>query len=151
MADSLSSSGDTTMEALRSAFGATWPSYVTVNLMTMDGGPSADVCVVAGGACEMGQSAVHAAYNLRDRWGVPFENIELTPMIGGNDVQGESFTLGDVDTVVAFALANHLAGFHYWSYDRDVACPAGPASPTCNSLGGAGAYGFLHRALAAAR
>ena len=51
----------------------------------------------------------------------------------------------DVNTVASFVLGNHLAGVHFWSYDRDVDCPPGSASPTCNSIGGAGAHGFLKR------
>jgi len=70
-------------------------------------------------------------------------------MIGGNDVSDEHFTLADVDTMVRFAIGNRLAGIHYWSYDRDLDCPPGFASPTCNSLGGVGPYGFLRRFLAA--
>jgi hypothetical protein len=96
----------------------------------------------------MGQSAMQAAYNLHDHWGVPWSNIELTPMIGGNDVQSNVFTLQDTDEMTAFAIAHSLAGVHYWSYDRDVDCPPGSASPTCNSLGGAGPHGFLRRFLA---
>jgi hypothetical protein len=144
--DSFNTYGDTTMAAMHTAFGDTWPSYVTVALMTMDyGSPSAGVCVVAGAKCDMGQSALQAAYNLHDHWNVPWANIELTPMIGGNDVAGEQFTLQDGDAVAAFAIAKGLAGVHYWSYDRDNDCPAGSASPTCNSLGGAGTRGFLAR------
>jgi hypothetical protein len=128
---------------------ATWPSYVTVNLLTMDyGGPSPGVCVVADGKCDMGQSAIQAAYNLHDHWGVPMANIELTPMIGGNDVQTNVFTLQDTDEMTHFAITNKLAGVHYWSYDRDIDCPPGSASPTCNSLGGVGAHGFLARFIA---
>jgi hypothetical protein len=142
--------GEWTMNAMRATFGQTWPSYVTVNLMTMDyGSPGAGVCVVSGGLCDMGQSAIQAAYNLHDHWGVPWSNIELTPMIGGNDVQDEHFTLQDTDEMAAFAIARGLAGVHYWSYDRDVDCPPGAASPICNSLGGVGAHGFLRRFLAA--
>jgi hypothetical protein len=38
---------------------------------------------------------------------------------------------------------------HYWSYDRDVDCAVGAASPTCNSMGTgyAGARGYLSRFL----
>ncbi|NVB82197.1 MAG: glycosyl hydrolase [Kofleriaceae bacterium] len=142
--------GDWTMNAMRATFGQTWPSYVTVNLMTMDyGSPGPGVCVVSGGICDMGQSAIQAAYNLHDHWNIPWSNIELTPMIGGNDVQGEQFTLQDTDETTAFAIARGLAGVHYWSYDRDLDCPPGAASPICNSLGGVGAHGFLRRFLAA--
>ena len=97
----------------------------------------------------MGQSALQAAYNLADHWGVPYASIELTPMIGGNDAQSEQFTLGDADTVAGFAKAKGLAGVHYWSYDRDVDCPPGSASPICNSIGNAGVRGYLKRFLAA--
>jgi chitinase len=152
--DSFNVYGDEAMAAVESALGfsgaaSTWPSFLTINLMTMDyGAASAGICVVKGGACEMGESAVQAAYNLHDRWGVPYSGIELTPMIGGNDVTSESFALPDADTLARFAVAQGLAGVHYWSYDRDTDCPAGSASPTCNSIGGAGAYGYLKRFLA---
>jgi hypothetical protein len=95
----------------------------------------------------MGQSALQAAYNLHDKWGVPWSGVELTPMIGGNDVAGESFTLADADAVANFAVAQKLAGVHHWSYDRDTDCPAGAASPTCNSIGTAGAHGYMKRFL----
>ncbi|WP_437982879.1 glycosyl hydrolase [Sorangium sp. So ce117] len=152
---SLNVLGDAAMAAVADVFGfdgsaATWPSYVTVNLMTMNyGSPGPGVCVVSGGQCDMGQSAIQAAYNLHDHFGVPYANIELTPMIGGNDVRGELYTLTDVDETAAFARSQGLAGVHYWSYDRDVDCPIGAASPVCNSLGNAGTRGFLARFLAA--
>ncbi|MCB9564421.1 MAG: glycosyl hydrolase [Kofleriaceae bacterium] len=150
-APSLNVHGTDTLQAMRATFGDTWPAFVTVDLMTMDyGGPSPGVCVVVDGACQMGQSAVQAAHNLNATFGVPYEAIELTPMIGGNDVQGELFTLDDVDTVMAFAIDQGLAGVHWWSYDRDVDCDQGFASPTCNSIGGAGPRGYLNRFLAAA-
>ena len=89
--DSFNVYGTWTMTAVKNGLGfsgapATWPSYVTVNLMTMDyGAAGPGICVVSGGECQMGQSALQAAYNLRDKWGVPFSAIELPPMIGGND------------------------------------------------------------------
>jgi hypothetical protein len=151
--DSFNTYGDNVMAAVKSTLGFTgsassWPSYLTVDLMTMDyGSPSAGVCVVASGQCDMGQSALQAAYNLHDVWGVPYSAIELTPMVGQNDASTEQFKLADVDTVAQFAISQGLAGVHYWSYDRDVDCAAGSASPTCNSMGSgyAGAHGFLMR------
>jgi hypothetical protein len=151
---SLNAHGVHTLAAVSSVLGftgtpATWPSYVTVNLMVMDYGTAGPgVCVVNGGICDMGQSAIQAAFNLRDRFGIPFSHIELTPMIGGNDVVSEHFTLADTDTMTSFAIARGLAGVHYWSYDRDIDCARGPASPVCNSLGGVGPHGFLRRFLA---
>jgi hypothetical protein len=146
--DSLNTYGDEVLSAVKSTFGSSWPSNVTVNLMTMDyGSPSPGVCVVSGGSCAMGQSAIQAAYNLHDKWGVPYGAIELTPMIGGNDVSSEVFTLADADSIAQFAKSQGLAGIHYWSYDRDNDCPPGAASPTCNSYGAAGSHGFLKRLL----
>jgi chitinase len=151
--DSFNVYGDDSLAAVESTLGfdgtaATWPSYLTVNLMTMDyGGASDSVCVVSGGTCQMGQSALQAAYNLHDHWGVPYSAIELTPMIGQNDASDEKLTLADADTIAAFALAQGLAGVHYWSYDRDVDCAAGSASSTCSSMGAgyAGPAGYLQR------
>jgi chitinase len=154
--DGFNPSGDQVMAVVAKAFAfsgtpASWPSYLTVNLMTMDYGSAAiaSICVVSGGACQMGQSAIQAAYNLHDKWGVPYAGIELTPMIGGNDAITESFTLSDADAVAHFAATQGLAGVHYWSYDRDVDCPPGYASPTCNSIGGTGPHGYLKRFQAA--
>jgi hypothetical protein len=157
VADSFNTYGDQALGAVRATLGfdgtpATWPSYVTVNVMTMDyGAPSAGVCVVSGGVCQMGQSALQAAYNLHDKWGVPYTAVELTPMIGQNDAAGEKFTLQDADAIAAFAIAEKLAGVHYWSYDRDTDCGAGGASSTCSSMGTgyAGPRGYLSRFLKA--
>jgi hypothetical protein len=149
--DSLNTYGDDVLTAVQGAFGSAWPTFVTVDLMTMDyGSASAGVCVVSGGRCAMGPSAIQAAYNLHDKWGVPYANIELTPMIGQNDASSEQFTLADADTVASFAIAQGLAGVHFWSYDRDVDCAAGSASSTCNSMGSgyAGPHGFLKRFVA---
>jgi chitinase len=151
--DDLNVYGREALSALKSKLGftgasSTWPTYVTINLMTMDyGSPSKGVCVVGSGGCDMGQSAMQAAYNLHDKWAVPYENIELTPMIGGNDTSGEAFTLPNADTVKSFAASRRLAGVHYWSYDRDIDCAMGSASPTCNTMGSgyAGPYGYLQR------
>jgi hypothetical protein len=148
--DSLNVYGDNVIAAVKSTFGATWPSFVTVDLMTMDfGSASNGVCVVSGGSCQMGQSALQAAYNLHDRWGVPYASIELTPMLGQNDNSAEQLTLADADTVAHFAISQGLAGVHYWSYDRDIDCAAGSASATCNSMGTgyAGPHGYLKRFL----
>jgi chitinase len=153
--DSFNTYGDETLAAVKSVLGfngsaSTWPSYLTVDLMTMDyGSASAGVCVVSGGSCQMGQSAIQAAYNLHDVWGVPYSAIELTPMLGGNDVSSEQFTLSDADTISSFAKSQGLAGIHYWSYDRDVDCAQGSASATCNSMGSgyAGPHGYLKRFL----
>ncbi|HET7301104.1 MAG TPA: carbohydrate-binding protein [Oleiagrimonas sp.] len=107
----------------------------TINLMVMDfGSASPGVCVVSGGQCDMGQSAIQAAENLEHSFGIPASRIELTPMIGVNDVSSELFTVGDVDTVINYATSHGLSGVHFWSLDRDTPCSGGYASPTCNSV-----------------
>ncbi|MBA8815151.1 chitodextrinase [Microbacterium halimionae] len=109
----------------------------TINLMVMDfGAANAVNCVLAGATCDMGASAIQGAVNLQHSFGIPLDKIELTPMIGMNDVRDEVFTLDDVDTVVDYAISNGLAGIHFWSLDRDVPCsPANAwASPICNSV-----------------
>jgi chitinase len=115
----------------------------TVNLMAMDyGSASAYNCIVVSGACEMGQSAVQAAEDLHSQFSVPYSQIEITPMIGGNDSQGETFTIADVATVSSFVKQNGLAGVHFWSFDRDKDCAPGSSSSTCNTYGTAGTLGF---------
>jgi hypothetical protein len=96
----------------------------------------------------MGLSANQAALNLHSYYGVPYGQIELTPMIGGNDTSDETFTIADVTTVSAFAKQNGLSGLHFWSFDRDTDCAPGYASPTCNTYGQAGTLGFTTRFLA---
>jgi hypothetical protein len=112
----------------------------TINLMVMDyGSAGAGVCVVQGGVCNMGQSAIQAALNLEHTYGIAPSHIELTPMIGLNDVASETFTISDVDTVTSYVVNQGMAGVHFWSLDRDTPCPGGStgyASPTCNSVGG---------------
>ncbi|WP_232437924.1 hypothetical protein [Burkholderia ubonensis] len=52
--------------------------------------------------------------NLHDHWGVPYSQMELTPMIGGNDVAGETVTPADADMAGALAAARSGApGFRY--------------------------------------
>lgn len=140
--DSFNTYGDWVMQAIQT-YGL---KNYTIDLMTMDyGSAGPGNCVVANGACEMGQSAVQAAMNLHDHWGVPYSQIELTPMIGGNDVSGETFTPADAGIVAAFVQQNGLAGLHFWSFDRDVDCAPGAASPTCNSIGGVGTLGYTNQ------
>jgi hypothetical protein len=123
-------------------------NHYTINLMTMDyGGTSAANCVVVNGACEMGPSAIQAATNVEHTYGIAASHIELTPMIGQNDSQGEITTLADIDAITNYATANGLAGVHFWSLDRDTPCAAGSASATCNSYPSVGVLGYTNEIL----
>ncbi|WP_431030806.1 carbohydrate-binding protein [Plantibacter sp. RU18] len=142
----LNGTGDTVMKAIH----ASTLSNYTINLMTMDYGTAApNACVVVNGACDMGASAIQAAVNLQHSYGTPLTKIELTPMLGVNDVVSNVFTLADVDTVTSYVVANKLAGLHYWSLDRDTPCPAGQTavSATCSSMSGTPALAYTNRFL----
>lgn len=118
-----------------------------INLMVMDFGAAAPaVCVVREGRCDMAASAQQAARNLHQKLGVPLAQIELTPMIGINDVVDNIFMPGDAIRLANFVKTEKLGGLHYWSLDRDTPCTDGKAqvSPTCNGIQG-------HTALAFAR
>jgi chitinase len=122
-----------------------------VNLMTMDYGSAiASNCTLgSNGKCDMAQSAIQAAIDLHTYYGTPYSQIELTPMIGGNDATDEIFTTANITTMSNWAKANGIAGVHFWSLDRDKDCAPGYASATCNSYGAAGTWGFTNGFLSA--
>ena len=127
----VNSLGDMVVKAVK----ASTLSNYTINLMTMDyGAPSSSVCVVSNGSCDMAQTAIQAAVNLEHTYGISPNKIELTPMIGVNDVSSENFSIANADTLTSYAVANGLAGIHFWSLDRDTPCSQSTASPTCNSV-----------------
>jgi hypothetical protein len=143
----LNSVGDMVVRAVK----ASAIHNYTINLMVMDyGGPSAGVCVMGGGVCDMGHSAIQAAVNLQHTYAIPLSKIELTPMIGLNDVSSETFKPADVDTLSTYAVSNNIAGVHYWSLDRDTPCAGGAtswASPICNSTAGTTPLQYTRRFL----
>jgi hypothetical protein len=116
-----------------------------LNLMVMDYGPaSRKVCVVSKGRCDMGASAIQAAQNVHRKYKVPYAQIELTPMIGVNDVIENVYTLDDARKTVMAVQTMGMAGVHYWSLDRDKPCskPTKGADPACSTMPDvpAGAY-----------
>ena len=136
--------GDSVMKAIK----ATGLTQYTINLMTMDyGSTSPHNCTVVNNSCQMGQSAITAAEMQHSFYGTPYNQIEITPLIGGNDTIDETFTIQDVDTVSSYVRQKGLAGVHYWAFDRDNDCPPGPSNDTCNSYGKAGRLGFTQRFL----
>jgi chitinase len=139
---SLGSMGVNVMNSIKS-HGLT--GYI-VNLMAMDYGSAiASNCTLnSSGKCDMGKSAIQSAVNLHNYWGVPYSNIEITPMIGGNDAQDEVFSIADVTALSNWVRANGASGIHFWSLDRDKDCAPGYASATCNSYGAAGTWGFTN-------
>lgn len=104
-----------------------------VNIMAMDYGP-----VYAG---DMGEYAVSAATELHhflerlypnSKAESLWEMVEVTPMIGVNDVHVEQFTLFNADRLKQFAQSKHLGGIAMWSLSRDKPCADIWASPICS-------------------
>jgi hypothetical protein len=115
----------------------------TYNLMAFDfvgpGQENASVCVMTGSACQMGLSAISAAINLHNAWGVPYTQIEITTMIGGQDTD-ETFYPTDIPVIATFAKQHQLAGLHFWALSRDRNCPPNKnftSNDSCNNYGNA--------------
>jgi hypothetical protein len=137
----LNADGTRVLEALRD----TGVTGFYVNLMVMDYGPATPGnCVVAGAVCDMGRSAIRAAQNVHERFGIPLARIELTPMIGVNDVVANVLTPDDARTVARYVRDRGLGGLHFWSLDRDVACGADArgVSSSCHGMPGLAALAY---------
>jgi len=138
---SLNDDGQRVMQAIRDA--GLRDFYV--NLMVMDYGEAIPRnCVVSAGVCDMGRSAIQAARNMHVRYGLPMSRIELTPMIGVNDVVSNVFTLDDARLLAGFVRDHGLGGLHFWSLDRDAPCAPGVAavSSVCNGLTSLPAFAY---------
>lgn len=105
----------------------------TVNIMAMDYG--------AAYPGDMGDYAKQAATGLHDYLKTIYpqakdeelwQKIEITPMIGVNDVNIEQFTLQNASAVRAFAIDHNIGGYSMWSLTRDKPCDSKWASPTCS-------------------
>jgi hypothetical protein len=145
---SLNATGEQVLAALAAA---RFDSAV-INLMVMNYGPAdARWCVLRSGAspaaCDMGRSALQAARNVHEKYGIAFNRIALTAMPGENDVAGNVFTTDDAAHMAAGARALGLAGLHWWSLNRDQPCPSGSerVSSRCHGLPGVarGRFGEL--------
>lgn len=130
---SLNETGEQVLAALRRH---EVQDYV-LNLMVMDyGHASRKACVVRRGRCDMGASAIQAARNVHGKYKVPYAQIELTPMIGVNDVVENVYSLDDARTTATAVREMGMAGIHYWSLDRDQPCrkPSKVAEANCSSM-----------------
>jgi hypothetical protein len=105
-----------------------------------------DNCVVEDQRCDMAASAVRVVQNFSQQYDLPLRRIEVTPMIGVNNVVTNVFTLSDAHTLSLFVARNGLGGLHYWSLNRDQPCakPLAAVSPTCSSLDSSGKLEFAN-------
>ncbi|MGY3803957.1 chitinase [Pigmentibacter ruber] len=106
-----------------------------VNIMTMDYGYSfnqnmANYAIQAANSLFLFLQTVYPKLNTSQIWNL----IELTPMIGLNDVRSENFTLIDAYNLTIFAKQNNLGGLHMWSVSRDKPCSVNYVSINCSSL-----------------
>ncbi|HZZ12079.1 MAG TPA: chitinase [Paraburkholderia sp.] len=98
-----------------------------VNVMAMDYG-------TANG--DMGSAATQAASGLYSQLDAAYKAIGqtktnaqlwqlvgVTPMIGMNDTQGETFTAANAKSLLSFAQTNNLGLLANWSVGRDKSCP----------------------------
>ena len=120
-------------------------SHYFINLMVMNYGPAKPAnCVVREGRCDMAASAGQAVRNLHSRYGIPKAQIEITAMLGINDVVENVFTPADATALARLVRQEQLGGLHFWSLDRDGPCADGATtvSPTCSSLNDHSALAF---------
>ncbi|HAT9089826.1 TPA: chitinase [Legionella pneumophila subsp. pneumophila] len=112
---------------------ATLGLHFNVNIMAMDYGPAY--------SGDMGDYAISAATNLHQflqeiypdkKPEALWQMIEVTPMIGVNDVNTEQFTLSNAAQLKQFAQKNLLGGLSMWSFNRDKPCADKWASPICS-------------------
>ncbi|SDG37822.1 chitinase family 18 [Paraburkholderia phenazinium] len=114
--------------------------FDAVNVMAMDYG---------GASIEMGQAAIQAASSLYSQLDTAYkavgqtktdaqlwQMVGVTPMIGVNDVQGETFTLADAQSLLSVANSDGFGMLSNWSVGRDQACASstGSASPSCSGI-----------------
>ena len=113
-----------------------------VNIMAMDYGSSSQC------PGDMGQCAIQAINSVEGQLATVYGNskstaslynmIQVTPMIGVNDTQGEYFTLADANAVAAYASQQGLSGIAMWSQARDTPCTSTSANPTCSGANSSG-------------
>lgn len=117
-----------------------------VNVMTMNYGDSKPASQSMRAATEQAiRSTVRQVDELYEQSGTRLDDAQAwarvgaTPMIGQNDVDGESFGLTDAEALVGFARDNGLGRVSLWSLNRDTGCSASFAevaihSNTCSGV-----------------
>jgi hypothetical protein len=101
-----------------------------VNLMTMDYGRFAETKQMGDNAIAAAQAAIEQLRQLGLH-----ARLGITPMLGVNDVAGETFTLADATALTAFARQNKdVALLAYWSIGRDNGSCSAQVSPLCSGV-----------------
>ncbi|HZZ12080.1 MAG TPA: chitinase [Paraburkholderia sp.] len=115
-------------------------SFDLVNARAMDYGMP---------VANMGQAAIEAAQSLYVQLDAAFKAVGqtktdpelwamvgVTPMIGANNSQGETFELKDVQSLLNLAFTNTIGMLASWSVNRDTACAtnSGNGSDVCSGV-----------------
>jgi chitinase len=106
----------------------------TVNIMTLDFGlPQCvnhmDQCAIdSANAVQKYLKTLYPEKTDAELW----QMIEITPMIGVNDVTREKFTLDNATTLRGFAEKNQIKSLNMWSIGRDNPCSDKKESEICS-------------------
>lgn len=107
-----------------------------VNIMAMDFGPAyqgdmGEYTIQAAKALYATLQSLYPSSSQASLW----KRIEVTPMIGINDVSVEHFTLENAQRLKSWADGVGLGGLSIWSIARDKPCDSQWASPICSGQG----------------
>ncbi|MFJ8039565.1 chitinase [Kitasatospora sp. NPDC096147] len=96
------------------------------------GGHSGTMGQASVSALEGLKAAVKSAYGYTDD--AAYRHIGVSSMNGITDEPGETVTLADFKTILAYAQQHHLARFAFWSVNRDRACGSGTDADACSGI-----------------
>ncbi|MFI5527529.1 chitinase [Kitasatospora sp. NPDC051853] len=96
------------------------------------GGHSGTMGQASVSALEGLKAAVKSAYGYGDD--AAYRHIGVSSMNGITDEPGETVTLADFRTILAYAQQHHLARFAFWSVNRDRACGSGTDADACSGI-----------------
>ncbi len=109
-----------------------------VNIMTMNFGGSAFPDAMGANAIQAAESLFAQLQMLYpDKTDAELWNmVGLTPMLGVNDVETETFTLADAEQITSFALEKGIRRLAMWSLERDKECVSGVRAklPNCSGI-----------------
>jgi hypothetical protein len=98
------------------------------------GAPVADMGAVSIQAAEGLDRDLAAAYHESDA--AAYGQIGISSMNGQTDDAGETVSVGNFDSILAFAQTNHLARLTFWSVNRDRPCGgADTSTDSCSGIG----------------
>ncbi|MBV1849361.1 carbohydrate-binding protein [Catellatospora sp. NEAU-YM18] len=83
-------------------------------------------------AAEGLKNAVKTAYGYSDA--TAYARIGISSMNGITDEPGETVTIADFQTILAYAQQHHLARLTFWSINRDRACGTGSDADSCSGV-----------------